>query len=162
MASTYWDAGQKAQPLKTIEADVGRLLRDCGNASAQADAAREQAQRELKSVLLALIDLADQFDRVLAAAEARRTGDQSGTAPALGSFHTLRRLLQRKLKDFGVVRIESLGMKAVPGLHTIVEVRPEPGREDETIIEEIQPGYRWHKESRTEVVRTAQVAVAKH
>ena len=54
----------------------------------------------------------------------------------------IHRQIQRFLKELGVERVQSAGEKFDPNVHEVIEVVEEDSGEDDTIIEELKPGYK--------------------
>ena len=110
------------------------------------EAAARQAKREL---LLALVDLADGFDRALLHV------DESPGSVAAG-LHGMRRRLDSLLEAEGVQPLESLGQPFDPTRHeavaTVRDLASAPG----TVVDEAGRGYRWNEE----LLRPARVRVA--
>ena len=110
------------------------------------DAAARQGKRDL---LLALVDLADGFDRALA------HGDESPESVAAG-LHGMQRRLRSLLEAEGVQPFESVGQIFDPTRHealaTVRDFEGEPG----TVVDEAGRGYMWNGE----LLRPARVRVA--
>jgi len=110
------------------------------------DVAARQAKREL---LLALVDLADGFDRALVHI------DESPDSVAAG-LHGMQRRLSRLLETEGVKSFESVGQPFDPTRHeamaTVRDSEGEPG----TVVDEAGRGYLW----KDELLRPARVRVA--
>jgi molecular chaperone GrpE len=110
------------------------------------DVAARQAKREL---LLALVDLADGFDRALAHV------DESPDSVAAG-LHGMQRRLGSVLEAEGVKSFESVGQPFDPTRHeamaTVRHFDGAPG----TVVDEAGRGYQWNDE----LLRPARVRVA--
>jgi molecular chaperone GrpE len=110
------------------------------------DVAARQAKREL---LLALVDLADGFDRALAHV------DESPGSVAAG-LHGMQRRLGSVLEAEGVTSFESVGQPFDPTRHeamaTVRDFDGVPG----TVVDEAGRGYLW----KDELLRPARVRVA--
>ncbi len=110
------------------------------------DVAARQAKREL---LLALVDLADGFDRALVHV------DESPDSVAAG-LHGMQRRLSRLLEAEGVTSFESVGQPFDPTRHeamaTVRDFEGAPG----TVVDEAGGGYLW----KDELLRPARVRVA--
>lgn len=65
--------------------------------------------------------------------------------------------IQKFMKDIGVERIKAVGEKFDPHLHEAIETAQAEGKEEGTIIEEMQPGYRYHEK----LLRPALVKIVK-
>ena len=110
------------------------------------DVAARQAKRAL---LLALVDLADGFDRALAHV------DESPESVAEG-LHGMQRRLRSLLEAEGVKSFESVGQSFDPTRHealaTVRDFDGAPG----TVVDEAGRGYLWNGE----LLRAARVRVA--
>jgi molecular chaperone GrpE len=110
------------------------------------DAASRRAERRL---LLALVDLADGFDRALAHI------DDSPRSVAAG-VHGMQRQLRRLLETEGVVSFQSVGMTFDTARHEAVATVRDPGVAPGTVVDESGRGYLWNGE----LLRPARVRVA--
>jgi len=127
-----------------------RALADFDNYRKRVQRERESAaQAGKRQLLLALLDVMDDFERALTYAD---------TAPA--SILTGARVIYQRLTDLlqaqGVVPYTSTGQPFDPALHEAVDVintgRATPG----VVLNELSHGYRWGDE----VLRPARVRVA--
>lgn len=135
---------QPAPPAwQSIQADVTGLMREVHSLRASLAEAEGRAHREQARVLLAMLDVLDSFDRVLANIEPREAAADRQAKIWVGNFRSVRRALENHLTDLGVSRIEAPEGKVVPGLHVVAETRERLDLDDETILEELQRGYLW-------------------
>ena len=127
-----------------------RALADFDNYRKRVQRERDSAaQAGKRQLVLALLDMMDDFERALAYAD---------TAPA--SILTGARVIYQRLTDLlqaqGVVPYTSTGQPFDPALHEAVDVintgRATPG----VVLNELSHGYRWGDE----VLRPARVRVA--
>ena len=106
------------------------------------------AEQEKRKLLLALLELADDFERALVHVK------DSPKTVAEGLYALQRRLLQ-VLETEGVRSFESVGHSFDPAVHealgTVHSDRQAPG----TVLDELSRGYHW----RDEVLRPARVRV---
>ena len=106
------------------------------------------AEQEKRKLLLALLELADDFERALVHV------NDSPESVAEGLYALQRRLLQ-VLEAQGVTSFESVGHSFDPAVHealgTVRSDRQDPG----TVLDELSRGYHW----RDEVLRPARVRV---
>ena len=106
------------------------------------------AEQEKRKLLLALLELADDFERALVHV------NDSPESVAAGLYALQRRLLQ-VLEAQGVKSYESVGHSFDPAVHealgTVHSDRQAPG----TVLDELSRGYHW----RDEVLRPARVRV---
>lgn len=110
------------------------------------DVAARQAKRDL---LLALVDLADGFDRALV-----HVGD-SPDSVAAGLFGMQRRL-GSVLEAEGVKSFESVGQPFDPTRHEAMATARDGGGPPGTVVDEAGRGYLW----KDELLRPARVRVA--
>jgi molecular chaperone GrpE (heat shock protein) len=128
-------------------AELLRAL-DLATAIEERDAAHRE---EMERLLLALADVLDSFDRLLAEAPAAAPETQ----PYLRSARLIARQLESAVREAGLVPIDGAGEAADPARHQVVEVRQGGGAGDE-VVEVVRRGY----EFRGRVLRAAQVIVA--
>jgi molecular chaperone GrpE len=110
------------------------------------DAAARRAKREL---LLALVDLADGFDRALVHI------DESPDSVAAG-LHGMQRRLTSLLEAEGVKSFESVGQSFDPTRHEATATVRDAGDAPGTVVDEAGRGYLWNDE----LLRPARVRVA--
>ena len=108
--------------------------------------ARESGRRD---VLLALVDVMDDFDRALA-----HLGDASDAVS--DGLHLTRRRHDDLLQSFGVTAFESEGCRFDPTVHEALGVVECDTHEPGTVHSEVRRGYRWNGE----LLRPARVMVA--
>ncbi|MGB8258911.1 MAG: nucleotide exchange factor GrpE [Terracidiphilus sp.] len=141
-----------------IRENTVQLMREVDAHKRGEAAASEQAQKQQAQLLLDVLELLDSFERVFANIEPRLEAADQQAKIWVGNFRTVRKVLERLLAKHEVRRIESPDGMAMPGLHTIVETRVQPGLEEGTIVEEMQRGYLW----KGQVLRKAMVAAVKN
>jgi len=110
------------------------------------DVAARQAKREL---LLALVDLADGFDRALVHI------DESPDSVAAG-LHGMQRRLSSLLEAEGVKSFDSVGQPFDPTRHEAMATVRDGGGAPGTVVDEAGRGYLW----KDELLRPARVRVA--
>jgi molecular chaperone GrpE len=110
------------------------------------DVAARHAKREL---LLALVDLADGFDRALVHV------DESPGSVAAG-LHGMQRRLSSLLEAEGVKPFESVGQRFDPTRHEAMATVRDGGGVPGTVVDEAGRGYLW----KDELLRPARVRVA--
>ena len=112
----------------------------------------ERARRE---ILAELLDVVDNLDRAIDAAQTRSAADRVDTL--LQGVEMVRQQFLAKLEGFGVRRIVSEGQKFDPTLHEAVTAVPaSTPDQDGTIVGVVRHGYRIGDD----VLRPAAVAVA--
>ncbi len=141
------------EPRTELEEERDRHLRtraEFENYKRRTERDRDAAARETKrALLLALVDLADGFDRALAHV------DESPESVAEG-LHGMQRRLRSLLEAEGVKPFESVGLAFDPTRHeALASVRDFDG-ESGTVVDEAGRGYLWNGE----LLRAARVRVA--
>jgi molecular chaperone GrpE len=113
-------------------------------------------ERGRREILADLLDVVDNLDRAIDAANSNTTGDQ--LSALLQGVEMVRRQFLAKLEGFGVKRIPSEGQPFDPTLHEAVSAVPAATPDqDGLVIGVVRHGYRIGDE----VLRPASVAVAK-
>jgi molecular chaperone GrpE len=148
----------------TAQAEIERLKQELSRsrdqylrALADFDNYRKRVQREQDSaaqagkrqLVLALLDVMDDFDRAFAYAS---TAPESILAGARVIHQRLLDLLQAQ----GVVPYSSTGQPFDPALHEAVAVSKTAPEQSGVVLDELRHGYRWGDE----VLRPARVRVA--
>ena len=127
-------------------------------ADAEIDAVRERLQRDVdrrvmqgKSALLgAMLEVVDNLDRA-----ARHAAE---TAPAIADgIDLVRQQILAVMKMEGVEPIETLGLPYDPHVAEAVVMEPVDADRDNTVVEEIQRGYRYGES----ILRPARVKVGR-
>ncbi len=105
-----------------------------------------------EGLILELLDILDNFERGIKAAELKKD---------FGLLHQgvdmISRQLHSLLESKGLIRIKSVGEKFDPHRHEAVEVAESPQVTEDTVSEELQPGYLLNGR----IIRTAKVKVLK-
>jgi molecular chaperone GrpE len=135
------DAEQRLHDAaRELEAARRRVERD-------AQRAKEEVQAQLVTRLLPLLD---SLDRAIAA-DSRQTALGEGVG-------LVRAQLEQVLADYGVERIESVGLRFDPAVHEAVDVVPvDMESEDGTVVRQWDAGYRFGGR----VLRAPKVTVGK-
>ena len=127
-----------------------RTRADFENYRRRVERDRDVAARQLKrELLLALVDLADGFDRALAHVE------ESPDSVAAG-LYGMRRRLTSLLEAEGVESFESVGKRFDPTRHEAVATVRDVDGSTGTVVDEAGRGYLWHHE----LLRPARVRVS--
>lgn len=109
----------------------------------------EASEAAVGRLLLRLLEVLDNFERAV------KSGER-GKAFAEGVEMIYRQLL-KVLEEEGLEPIQAVGRKFDPFVHEAVERVEAPGVEEDTVVEELQRGYRF----RSRVLRASRVRVAK-
>lgn len=127
-----------------------RLKADFENYKRRTERDREAASnRAERRLLLALVDLADGFDRALAHV------DDSPLSVAAG-VRGMQRQLRRLLESEGVVPFQSVGLTFDTARHEAIASVHDPAAEPGTVLDELGRGYLW----KGALLRPARVRVA--
>lgn len=116
------------------------------------DLARQAAAHHARTdrLLLALTDVLDSFDRLLAGPA------EDGRQVPPDSVRAVARQLERVVRDEGLEPVGTLGERADPVQHHVVDVRQQPGAGDDEVVEVVRRGYRFQGR----LLRPARVVVA--
>ena len=126
-----------------------RALADFENYRRRVEREREStAKRDKRVLLLALLDLADDFERALAHVS------DSPEAVAAG-LHTIQRRLTGVLEAQDVKSFDSVGQVFDPAVHEAVATVESDDQEAGTVLNELSRGYFWGDET----LRPARVRV---
>jgi molecular chaperone GrpE len=126
-----------------------RTLADFENYRKRVERERASAgEREKRQLLLALLELADDFDRAL-------THIPNASESVAEGVYALQRRLLRILEAQGVTPFESVGNSFDPALHEALGTIDSDQHDAGTIVEELNRGYHWGNE----VLRPARVRV---
>src|SRR5262245_24546540 len=137
------------QELKSEHDLYLRALADFDNFRRRIDREREHLGKEaLRNFLVPLLDVIDDLERCLKAAE-------SESSPFVDGVRAVRDKFLRVLDAEGVRPFQSVGQPFDPSQHEAVGTAPAGGHPQGTIVEEIQSGYRWGDD----LLRTARVVV---
>ena len=143
--------------LKTLREERNVLLDRLARLQAEFDNARKRAAREqsefreyaVADAIKALLPMLDSFDRALEA----HAGDESFRGVEL-----INRQLHDALAKLGVRPIPAAGEPFDPHLHQAVEVVDTSAAADNTVLEELQRGYKL----KDRLLRPAMVRVARN
>lgn len=154
----YWELDDKEHRLSVVEGDIINLLIKCDDLKSQSTVNELRNKKETKIILINFIAVLDDFDRIFRNIEDRDLDIDRQTKIWIGSFKAIRKKIESILKEAGVSLIEAPEGKAIPGWHTIVEIKKVDGLSNDTIIEVIEKGYLW----RNEVLRKASVLTVRN
>ena len=135
-------------PLAQQSAKLLRAL----DFAAEAASLREEHEARFRSLLNALFEVVDSFDRLLTGAE-EGGEDKAGQ----GTVKRIAGQLERALELAGVTEIRCRGVVADPRCHEIADVKPMDGVDDDTILEVLSRGWEWNGKP----VRLPRVVVAR-
>lgn len=119
---------------------------------------RQQEQQKLfqllatEEIVRELLPVLDNFERTLASIDAGATLESVS-----GGIRAVERQMRSVLEAHGVVRIASVGAPFDPALHEALGTEASDEHEDETVVKELEPGYKMGDR----VLRPARVRVAK-
>lgn len=139
--------------LKKIENALVTLVRDNAILKQEMDNNDADHHDKIKVILLEILEVLDDFDAKFLNIAPKLENTDNLTKIWINNFKATRKMLSKIIHTRGVVQINSLGARAVPGYHHILEVVERKGMEDEIIVEELKKGYLWNNE----VLRKAEV-----
>jgi molecular chaperone GrpE len=135
--------------LDERDAQYLRLAADFENFRRRsAQEALERARYGGEQAALALLPVLDNLQRAMAHAP---EGD-----PLLDGVRMVARQFEEALRSLGVTPIEAVGQPFDPAVHQAIGGQESPDVEVDTVLDELQPGYRLHDR----VLRPALVRVA--
>jgi molecular chaperone GrpE len=174
----WWARGEQVEPsdapagkpsfveeLEARLAEKDRVLQgyveQFKQATAEFEAARARARREVardvergkRAVLADLLELVDNLDRAIDAAQGRAPDD-----PLLHGVRMVRQQFLSRLEGYGISEIRALGEPFDPSVHDAITVVPvSSADDDERVVGVVRRGYRIGDE----VLRPAMVAVGR-
>lgn len=111
----------------------------------------QERHRGIEHMIKTLLPVLDAFDNALSSAE-----KDSAAAEYVTGFELIRRQLWDLLSKQGLARIESVGKEFNPHFHHAIARVETAEQPDNTVVDELQPGYLLHER----VLRPAMVRVA--
>ncbi len=142
------------QSLADAEADKLRALADYQNLNRRAREEKEALRRfATENLVSALLPVLDNFERTI-------NHLQAGADPEkmLSGVRIVEKQLRQILEGQNLRRIDVLGQLFDPDLHDAISMEASEEHEDDTIIAEIEAGYRMGDK----VIRPARVKVVKN
>ena len=137
---------------ETLNNQYLRLAADFDNYRKRQEQEREALLKYGKQECMKkIIEVVDNFDRAVQAVEKIEEVDKMKE-----TFHVLNRQLIDSLTKLGLEHIECVGQKFDPNLHEAVMQTPTDEYEEDTIINELQKGYKLGDK----VLRPSMVSVA--
>jgi molecular chaperone GrpE len=145
---------EKERMLREVLATHQESLSDLDSARLRMrKEAGKEAEQSRRAFLVEFLDVIDNLDRALDAAESSRDPDA-----LINGVSMVRDLFVSKLGSFGVTRLEALGRRFDPELHEAITVVPaDDSDQDGRVVGVIREGYAIGNE----VLRPAGVAVAR-
>jgi len=137
------------QELKSEHHLYLRALADFDNFRRRIDRERANLGKEaLRNFLVPLLDVIDDLERSLKAADTEKSSLHDGVRAVRDKF-------LRVLDAEGVRPFQSVGQPFDPSQHEAVGTAPADGHPQNTVVQEIQRGYRWGDD----LLRSARVVV---
>jgi molecular chaperone GrpE (heat shock protein) len=130
----YAERFRQAQARLRTETDELRL-RLQRNAEQKIEAARGD-------LVATLLDVLDNLKRAVTAAEESEDRSQA-FASLLGGVRVTAEMFEARMRQLGLAPIASQGEDFNPELHEAVEIVPVAPEQDNRVVEELQPGYRF-------------------
>jgi molecular chaperone GrpE len=145
---------EKEMKVEEQKNQMLRLMADFDNFKKRAASEREDIiWFSNEALILALLPILDNFDRAMKHTDSCKTMDED----ILKGFALIKRQLEDILTKIGLAPVEALGKAFDPNIHEAVLTRESKDKEDGTVIEEMQKGYKL----RDKVIRPSMVIVAK-
>lgn len=116
------------------------------------------SRRDAEKLLLALLEVLDDFDKLNGAIGAALTPEDKKAQRIVKNYELLHRRFLEMLKLFEVTQVDPPQGEPDPHLHKVAKTVYRPDAIKGQIVEVAKAGYRW----RGEVLRTAEVIVASH
>lgn len=104
-----------------------------------------------------LISTVDIFKKAFDSIDESKITDEN-TKNFIEGIKMTEKMLEKALNKFGVVEINPIGEKLDPNFHETLYARPEEGKEDGTIVEVMESGYKIHDR----ILRSAKVGIIKN
>jgi molecular chaperone GrpE len=138
---------------RTAREQYLRTLADFDNYRKRVERERDEigaaGKREL---LLALLDVADDLERVASTAEV----NEEGRNPLVAGVAVIYRKIQRMLENHGVRALESVGRSFDPERHEAIGITETDRVPEGHVVDELSRGYEWNGR----LLRPARVMVA--
>lgn len=154
-------AGRKEEEyLRRLEEERDSFRERLQRVSADFANYQKRVQREMEEsrkhgtgpVILELLQILDDLERAVAAAEGKMAED------FLNGFRMIADRFSEVLAKHGVTPVEAVGRPFDPNLHDALMEVEDPQRPDLTVVEEFQRGYKLHDR----LLRPARVKVARN
>ena len=118
--------------------DEGARILDAFDFAGELAAHDARHRDELRSLLLAVLDVVDSFDRLLGDGV-----DPAGPVPA-STCRLIARQLERALEGTGVSEVAALGQEVDLQRHHVVDLTSRPSSGREVVVEVVQRGFEWN------------------
>jgi molecular chaperone GrpE len=139
-ASEYEALKEHAQQKDDAHDKYLRVHADFENALKRLDKEREAFLRYAnESLILEFLPIVDNLE--MAERSIKEAKDFDAVRKGVDMIHSQ---IQKFLKELGVERIKCIGEKFNPDRHEVMEACEADDREEDTIIEELKPGYMLH------------------
>ena len=106
-----------------------------------------------EGLILSLLPILDSFDMAMAQCGA---SDQQDVLAVVSGFEMIKKQLEQALSKCGVIRIDAMNQPFDPNLHQGISQEPHPDKDVNTIVKEMQPGYKLNDR----VIRPSMVVVS--
>ena len=105
-------------------------------------------------LIMDLLPILDAFDLAMAQGD---IADNQEVAAVVSGFSMIQQQIAQFLEKCGVVRIDAMDQPFDPNLHQGISQESHPDKKENTIVKEMQPGYRLNDR----VIRPSMVVVSK-
>jgi molecular chaperone GrpE len=151
-ATATCDATDSQSKIASLEDSLLRARADLQNVQRRAATEKTEAIRYANAELMkSLLNVIDDFDRTVAAAETTKD-----SLSILNGIKLVHANLMKALRDFGLETIEAKDRKFDPTVHEALMQQPSKDVEPGTVLEQVAGGYKL----RDRVLRPARVVVA--
>ena len=116
----------------------------------------QKLESERGKLVESLLESLDNLKRAVAAAEASQLGEADLRA-LLDGIRATTGIFESRMKALGLTPFDSLGVEFDPEIHEAVEIVPVAPEEDNLVVAELQPGYRFGER----LLRPARVRVGR-
>ena len=116
----------------------------------------QKLESERGKLVESLLESLDNLKRAMAAAEASQLGEADLRA-LLDGIRATTGIFESRMKALGLTPVDSLGVEFDPEIHEAVEIVPVAPEEDNLVVAELQPGYRFGER----LLRPARVRVGR-
>ena len=157
LTAAEWYPPHGMDRMAVIEEDTADLIRQVVAGRQALERAEQEHEREIRRLLLDILDVVDAFDRVLANINERGDEIAPEIKPWVGNVRSVYRLLERSLSDREVSAVAGVAEVFDPDWHDVVDVVDDPSRPAGEIVRCDRRGYRW----RGQLLRRADVVVVR-
>jgi molecular chaperone GrpE len=148
------------ESVNFIEEQVTSNLKNIVKLKQEISFQKDNYEDKIKCLLLELISILDSFDVKYENYEEKKNRNELSeeSQKIIENFKSIYRKISRTLENYGVKEINFESNKAQIGLCKIIETKPEPNHENETILIILKKGFYLNNK----VLRPAEVITVKN